>query len=62
MQLIGEIEVETRAGRERAAAARQERQAAEARKRQRLKAEFLRRKLEAARAEKKERPGGGPAG
>lgn len=48
-RLIGDLEAETREQRDRAAAGRQTRQAAEAKKRERLKAEFLRRKLEAAK-------------
>lgn len=60
LQMIADIEGETREGRARAEGARRERQAAEARKRDRLKAEFLRRQLEAAR--KKQPQKGGKAG
>ena len=48
--MISQLEEETKEGRGRAAAARQERETAEARKRERLKAAFLRRQLEAKKA------------
>ncbi len=56
-ELIAELERETREQRDRAAVARQARQAAENKKRERLKAEFLRWKLEAAKKGQ-----GGPRG
>lgn len=48
MQIIRKVEEETARGRARAAEARQERLELEARKRDRLKAEFLKRRIEAA--------------
>ncbi|KAG7670366.1 putative Coiled-coil domain-containing protein 174 [Nannochloris sp. 'desiccata'] len=47
--VIEQLEKQTREGRDRAAIARQERQHAENRKKERLKAEFLKKKLEAAK-------------
>ena len=50
--MIEELEKQTREARDRATMARQERQSVEARKRERLKAEFLKKKLEAAKKKK----------
>lgn len=49
LNIIEDLERQTREGRDRAAALRQERQSAEARKRERLKAEFLQRRLQMAK-------------
>lgn len=48
-EVIEQLEQQTREGRDRAALARQERQYVENRKKERLKAEFLKKKLEAAK-------------
>ena len=61
-ELIDELEQQTREGRDRAALARQERQYVENRKRERLKAEFLKKKLEAAKAKTAATKKGGGGG
>lgn len=61
-ELIRQIEVETMEGRRKAATAREEREAAEARKREWLKAAFLERKIRAAKQQKGTGTGAGTPG